>query len=208
MAAAVASVAVMTLAGAAAARADDPNSCTGYQLLATPRPEGSCLQLRPQVYASPDQAVRAIVFPVGMDLHASPDIESRVVVRRDNAALLNSKDYSSPRGTNGYYVVRARWSPDSQFLVYSMSSSGGHSPWSFPIWVYSREKNLFVSFNNLIGGKPTVSDDFSFSDPHTVVAMTLKQIGSEKQEPVVAVDLAAAVQNIGPDSGNEEQRCP
>ena len=56
-------VAVMALAWAAPALSQD--NCGGHQLLSTPRPEGSCLTLRPQVYPSPDQALRAIVFPEG-----------------------------------------------------------------------------------------------------------------------------------------------
>jgi hypothetical protein len=35
-----------------------------------------------------------------------------------------SKDYSSPRGMNRYYVDHGKWSPDSQFFVYSLISSG------------------------------------------------------------------------------------
>ncbi|MBA0084059.1 MAG: peptidase dimerization domain-containing protein, partial [Acidobacteria bacterium Pan2503] len=68
---------------------------------------------------------------------------------------LISKDYSSPRGANGYYVVNAKWSPDSQFFVYSMSSSGGHSPWSFPMMVYGRQKNRIAGFSDMINGEPT-----------------------------------------------------
>jgi len=194
---------VVLAAGLASAQfsqavAQGNDQCSGHQLLATPRAEGTCLTLRPQVYPSPDQALRAIVFPVGMELHATPDIESRVVIRADEAKLLTSKDYSSPRGANGYYVVRAKWSPDSQFFVYSMSSSGGHSPWQFPTWVYSRQKNLIVSFSEMIGGDPTMSEDFNFSGPHTVTATTWEKSGSDKQIPVV-VDLENAIKKIAPE---------
>src|SRR5258708_6027864 len=99
-------IAPMAIVPACSARADDGDPCRGQQLLTSPRREDSCLLLKPQVYPSPDQAIRAVVYPVGMDLHASTDIESRVVMRGDDAKLLNSKDYSSPRGTEGYYVVR------------------------------------------------------------------------------------------------------
>jgi hypothetical protein len=73
-----------------------------------------------------------VVLPVEISLNATPDMESRVVIRTSKGETVTSKDYSSPRGFNGYYVVRAQWSPDSKFFVYSLSSSGGHSPWSFP----------------------------------------------------------------------------
>jgi len=114
--------------------------CSGHKLLPTPRPELSCSSIKPRIYPSPDGALRALVFPVDVSLYATPDMESRVVVRTSNGDTVTPKDYSSPRGTNGYYVVNAKWSPDSQFFVYSMSSSGGHSPWSFPMMVYSRQK--------------------------------------------------------------------
>jgi hypothetical protein len=187
----------MALARLSSAQAQD--TCSGHQLLPTPRAELSCLAVKPQVYPSPDQALRAFILPVDVDLHATPDMESRVVIRANEAKLLTSKDYSSPRGANGYYVVRAKWSPDSQFFVYTMSSSGGHSPWSFPAWVYSRQKNLFASFNEMIGRNPTVSEDFSFSGPHTVTAFTWEKSGSDKRIPIV-VDLEDAIRKIAPAS--------
>ena len=102
--------------------------CTGHKLLRAPRAELSCSNVKPQVYPSPDGSLRAVVYPVDISLNATPDMESRVVIRTSKGDTLTSKDYASPRGFNGYYVVNAQWSPDSKFFVYSMSSSGGHSP--------------------------------------------------------------------------------
>jgi hypothetical protein len=69
------------------------------------------------------------------------------------------------------------------------------SPWQFPTWVFSREKERIASFSDLIGGNPTVSDDFSFTGPHTIKAVTWEKAGSDKQIPVV-VDLAAAIAKL------------
>ena len=91
-------------------------ACSGHKLLPIPRPESSCGDVKPQIYPSPDGALRALVFPVDVSLYATPDMESRIVIRSAKGDTLTSKDYSSPRGTNGYYVVDAKWSPDSQFL--------------------------------------------------------------------------------------------
>src|SRR6516225_8579374 len=74
--------------------------CSGHKLLPIPRPQSSCSNVKPRIYPS-------------------PDMESRVVIRTSKGDTLTSKDYSSPRGTNGYYVFNAKWSPDSQFFVYS-----------------------------------------------------------------------------------------
>jgi hypothetical protein len=73
-----------------------------------------------------------------------------------------------------------------------MSSSGGHSPWQFPIAVYSRTKNRFGQFSDMINGNPTLSADFKFTGPHTVVATTWKQAGSLDDKVPVTVDLEDA----------------
>jgi hypothetical protein len=182
-------MASVTLRPAAAA---DDALCSGHKLLPTPRPESSCTDVKPLVHPSPDGALRALVLPVDVSLYATPDMESRVVIRTSKGDTLTSKDYASPRGANGYYVVNAKWSPDSQFFVYSMSSSGGHSPWSFPIMVYGRKKNVIAKFSDMIQGNPTVSPDFNFTGPHTLVASTWKRPGAIDEKVPVTVDLEEA----------------
>jgi hypothetical protein len=55
-----------------------------------------------------------------------------------------------------------------------------------------RQKDLIVSFSEMIGGNPTLSDDFNFSGPHPVTATTWEKPGSENQVPVT-VDLADTI---------------
>jgi hypothetical protein len=172
--------------------------CSGHRLLTKPRPEASCRFVVPQVFVSPDKALRATVVPVDVSLYASPDMESRVVIRSRAGDTLTSQDYSSPRGTNAYYVDHAKWSPDSQFFVYSMSSSGGHSPWSFPIMVYSRKQKRIAKFSDMIGGAPTLSGEFGFSGPHTLDATTWKQTGALDDKVPVSVNLEEAFENLPP----------
>ena len=183
-----------------AANAIAAEPCSGHRLLPTPRAESSCSNVKPRIYPSPDGTLRALVLPVDVSLNATPDMESRVVIRTSKGETLTSKDYSSPRGFNGYHVVNAKWSPDSKFFVYSMSSSGGHSPWSFPMMVYSREKNRIAGFSDMIDGKPTVSGDFHFTGPHTLVATTWRQAGSLDSNLAVTVNLEDAFDKIPPSS--------
>jgi hypothetical protein len=196
--ASLATLAVTIAISASGARAEEP--CSGHKLLPKPRPESSCQNVAPQSYPSPDKALTAAVLPVDVSLYATPDMESRVVIRNVAGDTLASKDYSSPRGTNGYYVYRAQWSPDSQFFVFSLTSSGGHSPWSYPIMVYSRQKNVIAKFSDMIDGKPTLSGDFSFSGPHTVTAATWKQPGALDDKVAVTVDLPSAFGKLPPSS--------
>ena len=172
------------------ALADEP--CSGHQLLPTPRPEMSCQTLAPELFVSPDKATHALVYPTDITLYATPDMESRVVFRSSDGTTVTSQDYSSPRGANGYYVFHGQWSPDSQYFVFSLSSSGGHSPWSFPIKVYSVKRKLIGNFSDMIGGNPTVSGQFQFSGPHTLVASTWKKPGATDDAVPVSVDLEAA----------------
>jgi len=172
--------------------------CSGHKLLPIPRPQSSCSNVKPRIYPSPDGALRALVFPVDVSLYATPDMESRVVIRTSKGDTLTSKDYSSPRGANGYYVFNAKWSPHSQFFVYSTSSSGGHSPWSFPMMVYSRQQNRIAGFSDMINGGPTVSGDFHFVGSHTVVASTWKRPGSLDDKVAVTVDLEEAFAKLAP----------
>jgi hypothetical protein len=81
-----------------------------------------------------------------------------------------------------------------------MSSSGGHSPWSFPTMVYSRQKNRIAGFSDMIHGGPTVSADFHFAGPHTLIASTWKQPGSLDDKIAVTVDLEEAFAKLPPSS--------
>src|SRR5262245_37245818 len=175
----------MTYANDAAAEV----TCSGHKLLPIPRPQSSCSNVKPEIYPSPDGALRALVFPVGVSLYATPCMPSRVVVGSTKCDPLSSQASSSPGGATGYYAFNSHWPPDSQFFVYGMSSSGGHSPWSFPMMVYSRHKNRIAGFSDMINGEPTVSGDFHFAGPHTVGASTWKQPGSLDDKVAVTVDL-------------------
>jgi hypothetical protein len=190
------------------------DTCSGHEMLNTPRPELSCSQIKLQIYPSPDGTLRAVVYPANISLDVTPDMESRIVIRTNKGKTLTSKDYSSPRGFNGYYIVNAKWSPDSKFFVYSMSSSGGHSPWQFPMAVYGREavhgseKDRIVGFSELINGNPTTSADFKFTGPNTVVVTSWKQPGSPEEKVPVTVDLQQAFDNLPPSSHRRRFRAP
>src|SRR5271167_1716834 len=119
-------------------------------------------------------------------------MENRVEIKSSSGAMLTLKDYSSPDGANGYYVLNAKWSPDSQYFVFSMMSSGGHSAWSFPIMVYSAKKNQFAQFSAMINGQPTLSGQFTITAPHSLNASTWKLPGDLTDKVPVIVDLDTA----------------
>jgi len=172
--------------------------CSGHEFLQTPRPPGSCQDVPPEVFLSPDKALQALVIPADVSLDVTPDMESGVEIRARGGEVLASEDHSSPRGMNGYYVLSAKWSPDSQFFVYSLTSSGGHQPWLFPIMIYSRKWNTFARLSDLVGEKPTISGKFAFSGPHTLTAQTWKTEGAIDQPVPIKVDLAKGFAKLRP----------
>ncbi len=173
--------------------------CEGHNLLPTPRPETSCQTILAKIHPSPDKKLHATVVPAEISLDATPDMESRVVIRSVTGSTLNSHNHSSPRGANGYYVDQARWSPDSLFFVYNLVSSGGHSPWSHPTMVYSVQANRFANFSAMIDGKPILSEKFEFTAPHTLTATTWKRDGAPDDPVPVTVDLADAFAKLKPE---------
>ena len=174
------------------------NQCEGHELLPTPRPENSCATIISKVHASPDRKLHAVVLPAEISLDATPDMESRVVVRSVAGATLNSMNHSSPRGANGYYVDAAQWSPDSQYFVYNLVSSGGHSPWSHPTMVYSVQRNRFGHLSDMIDGRPILSERFQFSGEHMLTVSTWRQEGKPDDPMPITVDLSTAFDKLKP----------
>jgi hypothetical protein len=66
----------------------------------------------------------------------------------------------------GRFISKMVWSPDSQFLVLCSESAGGHSPWHFNSYFWSRNDRKFRSVDFCAG--PVVSDEFTFAAPHSL----------------------------------------
>jgi hypothetical protein len=82
-------------------------------------------------FSSPDGKLVAVVIHVGKEAGLG-NYDSRVELRTKEGSLC-SKDYSSNDSEHGYAVAKAAWTADSQFFVYSLQSSGGHSLWHTPV---------------------------------------------------------------------------
>ena len=99
------------------AQAADP--CSGHKMLQAPRPELSCRDIKLQIYPSPDGTLRAVVYPADISLDATPDMESRVVIRTSTGETLTSKDYSHRAVSTGTMssMQNGRRIPNSLFTA-------------------------------------------------------------------------------------------
>lgn len=122
-------------------------------------------------YVSPDGKYHAIIValpkaPCGCE-------ENKVILKSKDGKTLCSKSYGSEDGEHGFGVEKAAWTPDSKFFVYSMSSSGGHQSWHYPVDFIAMIDCKIFSLDNLVG--PITDPDFTLSDPDN-----LKAVGRDK----------------------------
>jgi hypothetical protein len=83
--------------------------------------------------------------------------ESRVEIRRKNGTLLRAHDFSSDDGEHGYRLDGGQWTLDSEFFVFRMRNSGGHSPMYAPVVFWSLTDNHFYQLSDDYTGDDTFS---------------------------------------------------
>jgi hypothetical protein len=144
-----------------------------------------------QDYRSPDGTLIARVVAAEKTLSESA-VESVVEIRSKDGKAIFSKDYSSEDGLHGLGVIKAQWTPDSRFFVYSMTSSGADQPWYAPIDVYSRTDNRVERLDEMTGNRPTLSASFDIIPPHSVEDVSWKDAHKDDGYVTIRVDLAQA----------------
>ena len=130
-----------------------------------------------KIYRSPDHVLKVRIIPVGNK--GFRDQESRVEVRRSDGRLLRWKSFASEDGQHGRGVNRATWTNDGRFFVFNAQSSGGHQPWNWPVFFYSRRGNRFYSLDDFIG--PVTSD---FTSKGDCVIQTARMNFDKKEEAI------------------------
>jgi len=133
-----------------------------------------------ETYDSPDGTLRAVVVVRG------PGGESEVEVR-EGVDILFTRRYSSSDGQHGFIVQHAEWTPDSRFFVFSLASSGGHQPWHFPTFFYSRRVNKIEALEPHTGA--VAEPDFRLSAPDIITVMTAEPGGKGDTLKAVRVRL-------------------
>jgi hypothetical protein len=115
---------------------------------------------------------KAFILPVGT--------EDRLVVRLYEPRRMAEFSLLSQDGQNGSHIENIQWSKDGKFLIFSTSSSGGHSPWNFKTYAFSTDKDSFLSIDDTIS--PITSPNFTFIDTSHIEVDALKSPSSSTDD--------------------------
>ncbi len=143
-------------------------------------------------YESPDKALIASVVATNSGT-AIASSESRIEVHSSTGELLAQEDFTSQDGEHGYAVIKAEWTPDSQFFVFNLESSGGHSPWHTPAKFYSRKQQRIIGLDDALHDSLT-GGEFLISAPDKV---TVRLWFKKKKVTVSLSELAEAATTRG-----------
>jgi hypothetical protein len=143
----------------------------------------------PLTYLSPDGKLTARIVPTGREAGAKQitndsasghglEYECRVEIYTRQGHKLWEEDFSSPDADHGRGVAFARWSPDSNFFVFSTVSSGGHHPWQYYTYAFSRQKRHLYLLDPLLG--EVVEQEFTLAAPDHLTLKVLDRKAMER----------------------------
>lgn len=143
-----------------------------------------CVRTQSKFFPSPGGGLMATVIPAGRK--GFENRESRIEIRRGNGRLIRPRSFASIDGQHGRSIDHAAWTPDGKFFVFNTSSSGGHQPWNWATYFYSRVRNRFYVLDNFIG---PVTSDFTLRERSTIVT-TRFDFATNTEKDRVTVRLA------------------
>jgi len=117
-------------------------------------------------YISPDQSLCVTITSTFMEGIAEA-AETRVEIQPNKKRKFfgDSKD-QFPSSVQKYAVIKAEWTPDSQFFVFSLSSEGRPRAWHFATFFFDRKRNQIRSLDSFIG--PVSKSEFVLLPPDIV----------------------------------------
>jgi hypothetical protein len=136
---------------------------------------------------SPDKSLVAIIEP--FQKTKAQTAENLVSIVKGDDAVLAKKDFRSSDKEHGYVIEKIQWTADSQFLVFSTYSSGGHQPWHAPTFFFARRDNKIRSVDDALG--PVLDSDFEISA--TNILKVLVQDKTLHKAKTVSVNLSEMI---------------
>jgi hypothetical protein len=109
-----------------------------------------------------------VILPVGKP-SGHEDYESRIEFYSAQNQMLCALDYSSGDSEHGFGVVKAAWTPDGEYFVFSLTSSGGHQSWHVPTLFFGHKDNAIFDLDNFVEASGISKADFVLKAPNIVL---------------------------------------
>jgi hypothetical protein len=126
-----------------------------------------CLRASGKKEYKAKDGTRVAIVPLGK-LSGHDDAESRIEFYSPQNQMLCALDYSSEDGEHGFGVVKAAWTPDQKYFVFSLTSSGGHQAWHAPTLFYSVKDDALHALDSYVDGGIS-KGDFVLKPPDSVL---------------------------------------
>src|ERR1700676_896190 len=130
-------------------------------------------------YTAPDGGLTVLVVPISKEAGRAK-YESRIEFKSTDGKIACAIDYSSEDSEHGFGVVKADWTPDSQYFVFSLTSSGGHQAWHAPTQFLNRKDRKIRTLDDYFAASGISTADFRLIAPNTIRT----EVWNEKAVPV------------------------
>ncbi|MGE5894875.1 MAG: hypothetical protein ACM34I_12530 [bacterium] len=149
----------------------------------------SALTFGADKFPSPDKTLIAVIEPHNKIKHKAEENVIKIV--RTDGSILAQKDFRSADKEHGYIIDKIGWTNDSNFIVFSTYSSGGHQPWTSPTFFFARSDNKIRSIDDILG--PVLDSDFEITSSDVLkIYVKDNKTGIDK---VLAVRLSDLMRN-------------
>jgi|GEM_PF-560911 len=139
---------------------------TSTQPVSSNRDSAKAQSVEPQKterrFASPDGQLTAVIV--------DSEGESTVSILDASGKETSRINLTSADHRHGMAIEKSEWTPDSKFLVFTGSSSGGHSPWKVPAYTFDRVRSGFLKLEDALG-EPVVDTNFALAAPDVMTVV-------------------------------------
>jgi hypothetical protein len=129
-----------------------------------------------QSIKSPDGKFIARISPIQKSKEGPPEFKIEFI--GPSGKVTAREDFTSEGGDQGLSIDKAKWSPDSQFFVFTTFSSGGHMAWQFPSFFFDRRDNKIHHLNDFL--PPIAEGDFVLKSPDALTITIWTPMTQEK----------------------------
>jgi hypothetical protein len=136
-------------------------------------------------FLSPDKTLVASI----LSIQSGAGTESKIELRTSSGTPVGGKSFMSKDHAHGFGVMKAAWTLDSRFFIFSTIGSGGHEAGHFPTFYYSRDDNKIHFLEPIVGGQ-IADPDFEIGYPDSVSILVANSVTTGRGQTAIPRTVA------------------